>query len=102
MAQREVGNPVSNSMSSLMDVFASVRLAIEQADSAEEIETLHRRAVWLLRIVNAPSWERSFGEGLPELRIAAAEAFAATERTADDRARRLGVRLTFDVSQGPP
>jgi len=89
-------------MSSLMEVFASVRQAIERADSAEEIETLHRRAVWLLRIVNAPSWERSFGEGLPKLRAAAAEAFASTEQAANDRARRLGVRLTFDVSSGPP
>ena len=83
-------------LSSLLEVFETLRRGIEDADAAEEIETLVRRGAWLVKLVNAPAWAGSFGDDLPTVREAAAGAYAETVRVAARRAADLGVEIRLD------
>ena len=97
MVDGAANDTVSVSMLSLVDVFATIQGAIEHADAPEEIESLHRRVIWLVKIINSPAWERNFGDDIAGIRQTAAEALAETTRLANRRALDIGAEVSLDV-----
>jgi hypothetical protein len=85
----------SVSLLSLVDVFGTIHAALENASTPEEIESLHRRALWLAKIINAPAWEENFGDDIAGVRRAADDGVAEATRAAQRRAEEIGVRVTL-------